>query len=137
MYNTKNIIEKQDENGISIIKKGLKPLKFLRTKFGKISAGISVGILSAFTMAIPAFADTVANASSLDTTEGEDAFGDLIAFFATWIGRIGMVVAFIGGIMFALAIKNEDAEQKTKGIMTMAAGFVVFALTQALGLFGL
>lgn len=55
----------------------------------------------------------------------------------TWIGRIGLVVAFVGGIMFALAIKNDDAEAKTRGLMTLASGFVVFALTLSLDLFGI
>ena len=39
--------------------------------------------------------------------------------------------------MFALAIKNEDAEAKSRGLMTLAAGFVVFAITGALDLFGI
>lgn len=70
-------------------------------------------------------------------TDGEAAFNSVIGFFATWIGRIGLVVAFVGGIMFALAIKNDDAEAKTRGLMTLASGFVVFALTLSLDLFGI
>ena len=70
-------------------------------------------------------------------TDGEAAFNEVINFFATWIGRIGLVVAFVGGIMFALAIKNDDADAKTRGLMTMASGFVVFALTLSLDLFGI
>ena len=69
--------------------------------------------------------------------DGEAAFNSVIGFFATWIGRIGLVVAFVGGIMFALAIKNDDAEAKTRGLMTLASGFVVFALTLSLDLFGI
>ena len=65
------------------------------------------------------------------------AFNQVIGFFATWIGRIGLVVAFVGGVMFALAIKNDDAEAKTRGLMTLASGFVVFALTLSLNLFGI
>ncbi len=47
------------------------------------------------------------------------------------------MVAFVGGVMFALAIKNDDAEAKTRGLMTLASGFVVFALTLSLDLFGI
>ncbi len=71
------------------------------------------------------------------TVDGEAAFNSVIGFFATWIGRIGLVVAFVGGVMFALAIKNDDAEAKTRGLMTLASGFVVFALTLSLNLFGI
>lgn len=84
---------------------------------------------------ISAFAAPSGGGSAND--QGEAAFNEVIGFFATWIGRIGLVVAFVGGIMFALAIKNEDAEAKTRGLMTLASGFVVFALTLSLNLFGI
>ena len=41
----------------------------------------------------------------------EAAYQSSIEFFITWIRRIGMMVTFVGAIMFALAIKNNDAEQ--------------------------
>lgn len=69
--------------------------------------------------------------------DGEAMFNSVIGFFAEWIGRIGLVVGFIGAIMFGLAIKNDDADAKTRGLMTMASGFVVFAITKALNLFGI
>lgn len=69
--------------------------------------------------------------------DGEAMFNSVIGFFADWIGRIGLVVGFIGAIMFGLAIKNDDADAKTRGLMTMASGFVVFAITKALNLFGI
>ncbi len=78
-----------------------------------------------------------ASGTSGGTVDGEAAFNSVIGFFATWIGRIGLVVAFVGGVMFALAIKNDDAEAKTRGLMTLASGFVVFALTLSLNLFGI
>ena len=39
--------------------------------------------------------------------------------------------------MFGLAIKNDDADAKTRGLMTMASGFVVYAVTFALDMFGI
>lgn len=83
-------------------------------------------------VSVTAFAAPAAGSNA-----GEAAFNQVIGFFATWIGRIGLVVAFVGGIMFALAIKNDDAEAKTRGLMTLASGFVVFALTLSLNLFGI
>ena len=69
--------------------------------------------------------------------EGDAAFTKVVDFFATWLGRVGALVAFVGGIMFALAIKNNDAEQKQSGLLTLVAGFVVVALCNAKNLFGL
>ena len=93
-------------------------------------------MLSLTTMAssVSAFAE---GGGGEGVADGEAAFNSVIGFFATWIGRIGLVVAFVGGIMFALAIKNDDAEAKTRGLMTLASGFVVFALTLSLDLFGI
>ena len=48
-----------------------------------------------------------------------------------------MMVAFVGAIMFALAIKNNDAEQKQAGLITMIAGFIVAALCAASSMFDL
>lgn len=93
---------------------------------------LTVGMMSAVT----AFADDT-NGGGGDVVDGEAAFNSVIGFFADWIGKIGLVVAFVGGIMFALAIKNDDAEAKTRGLMTLASGFVVFALTLSLNLFGI
>lgn len=86
---------------------------------------------------VSAFAAPADSSGGGGTVDGEAAFNSVIGFFATWIGRIGLVVAFVGGIMFALAIKNDDAEAKTRGLMTLASGFVVFALTLSLDLFGI
>ncbi len=91
---------------------------------------LTVGLMSTVT----AFAD---DTSGGEVVDGEAAFNSVIGFFADWIGKIGLVVAFVGGIMFALAIKNDDAEAKTRGLMTLASGFVVFALTLSLNLFGI
>lgn len=86
---------------------------------------------------INAFAASTPAAGGGTPVDGEAAFNSVVGFFATWIGRIGLVVAFVGGVMFALAIKNDDAEAKTRGLMTLASGFVVFALTLSLDLFGI
>lgn len=70
-------------------------------------------------------------------SNAEATYQTVIQFFVTWFRRIGMVVAFIGAIMFALAIKNNDADQKQNGLVTMIAGFVVAAVCGAVGMFDL
>lgn len=70
-------------------------------------------------------------------TGAEAAYQSTINFFITWFRRVGMVVAFVGAIMFALAIKNDDADRKQAGLVTMVAGFVVVALCAASSMFDL
>lgn len=67
----------------------------------------------------------------------DSAYESTIGFFVKWIRRVGAAVAFIGAIMFALAIKNDDAERKQAGLMTLAAGFVVWAVCSAVKMFDL
>ncbi len=106
----------------------------LKAKKEKLAAKIAVCFISAASLAAPAFA-TSSPGTGGSAGAGDDQFLTVINFFATWIGRIGLVVGFIGAIMFGLAIKNDDADAKTRGLMTLASGFVVFGVTQALDMF--
>ena len=67
----------------------------------------------------------------------EATYQTVIEFFITWLTRIGMLVGLVGAIMFALAIKSNDAEQKQAGLLTMVAGFVVAAVCGAAAMFNL
>ncbi|MDE6848796.1 MAG: hypothetical protein K2O29_05010 [Ruminococcus sp.] len=67
----------------------------------------------------------------------DSAYQKVINFFITWIRRIGAMVALVGAVMFGLAIKNNDADQKQAGLLTMVAGFVVFAICLAVDMFDL
>ncbi|NUU75345.1 hypothetical protein [Paenibacillus xylanilyticus] len=69
--------------------------------------------------------------------EGMDQFDGVVEVIATWAGRIGLVVAFFGGIQTALGFKQDDADGKVRGMKTMAAGFMVFGISKSLSLFGL
>lgn len=70
-----------------------------------------------------------------EQTDGDAQFESVVNFFVKWIKRVGLLVAFVGGIMFALAIKSNDAEQKQGGLLTLVAGFVASALCQAVSMF--
>lgn len=107
-----------------------------KKKCRKVITTVSTMVTMAMVSAVTAFAEGEGGGGG-GAVDGEAAFNQVIGFFATWIGRIGLVVAFVGGVMFALAIKNDDAEAKTRGLMTLASGFVVFALTLSLNLFGI
>lgn len=75
--------------------------------------------------------------SNSGDNSADNTYKKVVNFFVTWIKRIGCLVAFVGAIMFALAIKNNDAEQKQAGLLTLVAGFVVAAICQAVDMFDL
>lgn len=54
---------------------------------------------------------------------------------AKWVTRLGGVVIFIGGIMFALGWKTDDADQKARGVQTVIAGAMVAAIAGITGTF--
>lgn len=65
----------------------------------------------------------------------ETMWSTLTDLITTWVFRLGGVVVFVGGIMFALGWKSEDAEQKTRGIQTVVAGAMVAAIAGSANLF--
>lgn len=67
----------------------------------------------------------------------DSAYQSVVNFFLVWIRRVGALVALIGGVMFGLAVKNNDGEQKQAGILTMVAGFIVFAIALGADMFDL
>lgn len=71
------------------------------------------------------------------SSSADASYTKVINFFITWIRRIGALIALIGAVMFGLAIKNNDADQKQNGVLTMVAGFVVIAITTAVDMFDL
>ncbi len=52
-----------------------------------------------------------------------------------WVTRLGGVIMFVGGIMFGLGWKSDDAEQRSRGVNTMIAGGIVIAIAQLTGTF--
>lgn len=73
------------------------------------------------TMGITAFA---VDGSTNDAT----SFNTVVDFIVTWVQRIGYVIGFIGAVQFGLAFKNDDADGKQRGLMTLASGFIVVAI---------
>lgn len=66
---------------------------------------------------------------------GMATFDGVIDVVATWLGRIGLVVAFFGAVQLALGFKNDDADGKVRGMKTLASGFLVYGITQSMSLF--
>lgn len=65
----------------------------------------------------------------------EDKWNAVIDFLLPWIQRLGGVVILIGAIEFGLAFKSDDAEGKTKGLRTVIAGCIVFAVGLSANIF--
>lgn len=55
-------------------------------------------------------------------------WGEITTLITTWVTRLGGVVMFVGGIMFGLGWKSDDAEQKSRGVSTIIAGAIVIAV---------
>lgn len=66
-----------------------------------------------------------------------DSIDGFISFACDWLTKIGGVIGLVGGVMFALGWQREDAEGKSRGLMTLMAGFMLVAIAQSKNLFGL
>lgn len=78
--------------------------------------------------------NTVSVHATGSNTESIDGFID---FACDWLAKIGGVVALVGGVMFALSWQRDDAEGKSRALMTLMAGFMLVAITMARSIFGL
>lgn len=111
--------------------------KKIGNKCKKVMLAATTAYAMGMATTISAFASTSGGGGAIqDDIDADAAFVSLIAFFGKWIGRVGLVIAFVGAIQFALGIKSEDAEGKSRGLMVLVAGFIVFAVTKSLHLFG-
>lgn len=101
---------------------------------GKLASFCISGLTLMGLSTTTAFADSKkqsgidANTSSLD---------NFIDFACSWLKKIGGAVMLVGGVMFALGWQREDAEGKSRGLMTLLAGGMIVAIGSAKGLFGL
>lgn len=99
----------------------------VKNSFKKVVSSLNILLCSLILSTTSVHAEN-SNTSSID---------GFITFVCDWLLKIGGVVALIGAVMFALGWQREDAEGKSRGLMTMMAGFMVVAISQAKGLFGL
>lgn len=70
-------------------------------------------------------------------TTPAEAFKDNIAFFSTWIARIGSMIAFVGAVKLAISIKSDDAKEQFAALMTMVAGFMIAVAVRDMSIFNI
>ncbi len=98
----------------------------------RITMGITLASIMMSVAGVTAFADEAAAAGG---SEGVETFNTVVEFIVDWVARIGLVVGFIGAVQFALGFKDDSADGKTRGLMCLASGFIVFAVAKAYDMF--
>jgi fumarate reductase subunit D len=91
-------------------------------KLEKFTTFITLTVIAAILFNVTALA------SDAGMIDANAAFDAVMEFLVPWIQRLGAVVMLIGGIMFGLGFKNDDADSKTRGVQTLVAGAIVIAV---------
>ena len=100
---------------------------------GRLTAGFMAVMMLSTVFGITAFAD--AGGGGTGGGDGVSTFNTVIEFIVDWVARIGLVVGFIGAVQFALGFKDDSADGKTRGLMCLASGFIVYAVAKAYSMF--
>lgn len=95
----------------------------------RITTGLMAATMAMSCMGINCFA---ADGTS---SEGVETFNTVVEFIVDWVARIGLVIGFIGAVQFAMGFKDDSADGKTRGLMCLASGFIVFAVAKAYDMF--
>lgn len=95
----------------------------------RLSAGLMAVMMMTSVFGITAFAEEAAEPAGVGT------FNTVVQFIVDWVARIGLVIAFVGAVQFALGFKDDSADGKTRGLMCLASGFIVFSVAKAYSMF--
>ena len=109
---------------LSVVQRERKTMRSVR----KITAGLMAASMAASLMGITCFA-------AGEGGEGVETFNTVVEFIVDWVARIGLVIGFIGAVQFAMGFKDDSADGKTRGLMCLASGFIVFAVAKAYDMF--
>ena len=111
---------------LSVEQREAKTMRAVR----RISVGAMAAMMMTSVLGIPVFAADAATSS-----EGVETFNTVVQFIVDWVARIGLVIGFIGAVQFAMGFKDDSADGKTRGLMCLASGFIVFAVAKAYDMF--
>lgn len=113
-----------------------------RKKYKRIVKVLMIQTLMLFLLSTNVFANSVQNTSSIETEaynnavaeggdtgkSGDEVFDSGILFAIKWLNKVGLVVALIGLIQFAIAIKSQNPESKTSGIQFFVVGCMIASI---------
>lgn len=94
----------------------------------RITTGIMAAAMAMSCMGMTCFAVE-------GSSEGVETFNTVVEFIVDWVARIGLVIGFIGAVQFAMGFKDDSADGKTRGLMCLASGFIVYAVAKAYDMF--
>ena len=106
-----------------------------RKKALRILMTVLVVILLIMMVSLPALAEEAEKEEESDLQPGMDSLVQIVFWIADWTAIIGLVVAFFGGLQTAFGFMNDDADAKVSGLKVMAAGFMVYGISNSLDLF--
>lgn len=126
MNNTKNQVEattmedKIKDTGAKLMLKTTNAVgKALNKRWGKV--------LLVLPLCISMLTVTVSASGGADA---EGFIDSVIELLQTWIPRLGGMVVVVGGIQFGLGFKDDNADQKTRGMQCMIGGAIVAAIAK-------
>lgn len=79
--------------------------------------------------------DTVDPNATFATTDTR--LNDIIITMAAWVKNLGLTFAFFGAAQLAFSYRSEEAEPKMKGLNSVIAGLLMFAVGGSVGFFGI
>lgn len=110
---------------LSVEQREAKTMRSVR----RIATGITAATMVMSASCITCFA------ADTSSSEGVETFNTVVEFIVDWVARIGLVIGFIGAVQFAMGFKDDSADGKTRGLMCLASGFIVFAVSKAYDMF--
>ena len=93
-------------------------------------------VVAAVIMAVFSFSTTAFAANVQQGMDPIQAIGNLTTFILNIVTAIGVIALIWGGVQLALALKSQDASQRTSAILFLAGGAIMVGIKfvlQAIG----
>lgn len=110
----------------TIVDAGAKAMVKATDGLGKIASKKWGKYIFVMPLVLACFSTLAVFASS--GTDAEGMINTIIDLLKTWIPRLGGLVIVVGGIQLGLGFKDDNADQKTRGMQCMIGGAIVAAI---------
>lgn len=123
MEKMEKIKDKINETGARVMFKATNLMgKALQKRWGKV---VLLVPLMLSLIAIPAYAEATGGTGG---ASADSFINEVVSLLKTWIPRLGGMVVVVGGIQFGLGFKDDNPDQKTRGMQCMIGGAIVAAI---------